>query len=248
MIYYIVIKLKYKFMKKKTKKEDWQSIPLDFFKEIISDYFEKKNDLFKDKVIEVQTDDSNSDRIFIDNITPEKTGRINFLNQFKEYTKDKGRSDLAEAFNLEKMEKDLVGAVIMVSKDREEDPLISIGKILLEGCDEKRDEMDGIDKKLVDQLREKIKQLTNRTTTFPLMSSYVKEFLWEGLIISVPPGSTNIAGNRMNPVWFVKKDGNEICGENLQAEDWERSLSDRYVKIRSFDYSDYQKLIKSEEN
>ena len=235
-------------MKKKTKKEDWQSIPLDFFKEIISDYFEKKNDLFKNKVIEVQTDDSNSDRIFIDNITPEKTGRINFLNQFKEYTKDKGRSDLAEAFNLEKMEKDLVGAVIMVSKDREEDPLISIGKILLEGCDEHRDEMDGIDKELVDQLREKIKQLTNKTTTFPLMSSYVKEFLWEGLIISVPPGSTNIAGNRMNPVWFVKKDGNEICGENLQAEDWERSLSDRYVKIRSFDYSDYQKLIKSEEN
>ena len=71
---------------------------------------------------------------------------------------------------------------------------------------------------------ETIKQLTNKTTTFPLMSSYVKEFLWEGLIISVPPGSTNIAGNRMNPVWFVKKDGNEICGENLQAEDWKRKV------------------------
>lgn len=235
-------------MNKKFKKEDWQSIPLDFFKEIISDYFEKKNDLFKDKVIEVQTDNSNSDRIFIDNITPEKIGRINFLNKFKEYTKDKGRSDLAEAFNLERMEKDLVGAVIMVSKDREEeDPLISIGRILLEHCDE-CDEMSGIDKELVDQLREKIKQATNKTTTFPLMSSYVKEFLWEGLIISVPPGSTNIAGNRMNPVWFVKKDGSEICGENLQAEDWKRSLSDRYVKIRSFDYSEYQKLIESREN
>ena len=232
-------------MKKKTKKEDWQSIPLDFFKEIISDYFEKKNDLFKDKVIEVQTDNSNNDRIFSDNITPDKIGRINFLNKFKEYTKDKGRSDLAEAFNLEKMEKDLVGAVIMVSKDREEeDPLISLGRILLESCDE----MDEVDKVLLDQLREKIKQLTNKTTTFPLMSSYVKEFLWEGLIISVPPGSTNIAGNRMNPVWFVKKDGNEICGENLQVEDWKRSLSDRYVKIRSFDYSDYQKLIENEEN
>lgn len=234
-----VIKLNYKFMKKKTKKEDWQSIPLDFFKEIISDYFEKKNDLFKDKVIEVQTDDSNSDRIFIDNITPEKIGRINFLNKFKEYTKDKGRPDLAEAFNLERMEKDLVGAVIMVSKDREEDPLISFSRELLEECDK----TDEIDKVLLDQLREKIKQLTNRTTTFPLMSSYIKEFLWEGLIISVPPGSTNIAGNRVNPVWFVKKDGNEICGENLQAEDWKRSLSDRYVKIRSFDYSDYQELI-----
>ena len=231
-------------MNKKFKKEDWQSIPLDFFKEIISDYFEKKNDLFKDKVIEVQTDNSNSDRIFIDNITPEKIGKVNFLNQFKEYTKDRGRSDLAEAFNLEKMEKDLVGAVIMVSKDREEDPLISLGRVLLESCEE----TDGVDKVLLDQLREKIKQLTNKTTTFPLMSSYVKEFLWEGLIISVPPGSTNIAGNRMNPVWFVKKDGNEICGENLQEEDWKRSLSDRYVKIRSFDYSEYQKLIEKEGN
>lgn len=231
-------------MNKKTKKDEWQSIPLDFFKEIISDYFEKKNDLFKDKVIEVQTDDSNSDRIFIDNITPEKIGRSNFLNQFKEYTKDKGRSDLAEAFNLEKMEKDLIGAVIMVSKDREEDPLISIGRILLERCDETGE----VDKVLLDQLREKIKQVTNKTTTFPLMSSYIKEFLWEGLIISVPPGSTNIAGNRMNPVWFVKENGNEVSGDDLKAEDWKRSLSDRYVKIRSFDYSDYQKLIENEEN
>lgn len=232
-------------MSKNIKNDGWQSIPLDFFKEIISDYFEKKNDLFKDKVIEVQTEESENDRIFIDNITPEKIGKINFLNQFKEYTKDRGRSDLAEVFNLTEMEKDLIGAVIMVSKeDHEEDPLISVGRKLLENFDE----TDGVDKDLLDQFRKKFKALTNKTTTFPLMSSYVKEFLWEGLIISVPPGSTNIAGNRMNPVWFVKKDGNEICGENLQAEDWKRSLSDRYVKIRSFDYSDYQKLIENGEN
>ena len=127
----------------------------------------------------------------------------------------------------------------MVSKDRKEDPLISIGKILLENCDE----TDGVDKVLLDQLREKIKLLENKITTFPLMSSYVKEFLWEGLIISVPPGSTNIAGTRMNPVWFVKRDGDEVYGENLLEEDWKRSLSERYVKIRSFDYSEYQKLI-----
>ena len=230
-------------MSKNTKKEDWQSIPLDFFKEIISDYFEKKNDLFKDKVIEVQTDDSNSDRIFIDNITPEKIGRINFLNQFKDYTKDRGREDLADALNFKKLEEDLIGAVIMVSKDREEDPLISFSRKLLEECDKSGE----VDKVILDQLREKVKLLTKKTTSFPLMSSYVKEFLWEGLIISVPPGSTNIAGNRMNPVWFVKKDGNEISGKDLQAEDWKRSLSDRYVKIRSFDYSEYQKLINKEE-
>lgn len=230
-------------MSKNTKKEDWQSIPLDFFKEIISDYFEKKNDLFKDKVIEVQTDDSNHDRIFIDNITPEKVGRINFLNQFKEYTKDRGREDIADALDFKKLEEDLIGAVIMVSKDHEEDPLISFSKELLKECDK----TDEVDKVMLDQLRKKIKLLTKKTTSFPLMSSYAKEFLWEGLIISVPPGSTNIAGNRMNPVWFVKKDGNEISGKDLQAEDWKRSLSDRYVKIRSFDYSEYQKLINKEE-
>ena len=143
-----------------------------------------------------------------------------------------------------RMEKDLIGAVIMVSKDHEEDPLVSIGRMLLENCDK----TDGIDKESLDQLRKKIKLLTNKTTMFPLMSSYVKEFLWEGLIISVPPGSTNVAGNRMNPVWFVKRDGNEVYGENLLEEDWKRSLSDRYVKIRSFDYSEYQKLIESGEN
>ena len=142
------------------------------------------------------------------------------------------------------MEKDLIGAVIMVSKNHKEDPLIFIGKSLLDVYDKTNE----VDKVLLDQLREKIKKLTNKTTTFPLMNSYVKEFLWEGLIISVPPGSTNIAGNRMNPVWFVKKDGNEIYGENLLEEDWKRSLSDRYVKIRSFDYSEYQKLIENGEN
>ena len=222
----------------KTKKDEWQSIPLDFFKEIISDYFENRNDMFKDKVIEIQTDETNDDRIFMDNITPEKIGKANFLKQFQGFIKKSGREDLADILDLEKMSQDLIGTVIMVSKNRD-NLFIELGKDLLREVEES----GVVDENTLNQLREKIRKLSDRVVTYPLMNSYLKEFLWEGLIISVPPGSTNIAGNRLNPVWFIKENGNEISGKDLKAEDWKRSLSDRYVKIRSFDYSEYQELI-----
>ena len=224
--------------KKKNQQPNWQSVPLDFFKEIMNDYFKKDSSTYNDVIIEIKTSEDNKDRLFMDNMSYKEVGGQGFIKSFLGIAEDAGKKDLVEMLDLDQMIKNLVGSVVMVKKDT--NPFIKAAQDLL------RDKIDllekGVDESVLKSLSETVSDII-APIEYPLTKDYLNDFLFEGLIISVPPNQTNIAGTRPEPLWFLKKDGKEVEGDNLKEEDWETKLSDKYIKIRSFKYSDFKKNI-----
>lgn len=224
--------------KKKNQQPNWQSVPLDFFKEIMNDYFKRDSLTYDDVIIEIKTSEDNEDRLFMDNISYKEIGGQNFIKSFLGTAENSGKKELAEMIDLDQMVKNLVGSVVMVKKDT--NPFIKIAQDIL------RDKFDllkkGVDEDILKTLSETVSDVI-APTEYPLTKDYLNDFLFEGLIISVPPNQTNIAGTRPKPLWFLKKDGKEIEGDELKEEDWKSKLSDKYIKIRSFKYSDFKENI-----
>lgn len=230
-------------MAKKKQSGEWQSIPLDFFKEIMTDYFKKDsiNSNYTDVVIEIKTSERNQDRLFIDNVSYKTDGEKTFMESFKSAAESIGKQDIIDLLDLEKLAKNLVGSVIMVKKkEYVRSPLFDIARDLLKDSITLKER--GIDDDLIKSLSKTVADALS-PVEYPLTNDYLYDFLFEGLIISVPPNQTNIAGSRPEPLWFLKKEGKEIEGDDLKEEDWKTKLSDKYIKIRSFKYSDFKENI-----
>ena len=226
--------------KKKNQQPNWQSVPLDFFKEIMNDYFKKESSTYKDIIIEIKTSEENKDRLFMDNTSYKETGGQGFIKSFMSIAEDAGRKELVEMLDLDRMIKNLVGSVVMVKKEKDLNPLIKIAQDLL------KDRVNLLEKGVDDDVLKNLSKTISDVVApveYPLTTDYLNDFLFEGLIISVPPNHTNIAGTRPEPLWFLKKDGKEIEGDDLKEEDWKSKLSDKYIKIRSFTYSDFKENI-----
>ena len=224
--------------KKKNQQPNWQSVPLDFFKEIMDDYFKRDSSTYDDVIIEIKTSEDNEDRLFMDNMSYKETGGQSFIKSFLGMAEFSGKKELVEMLDLDQMVKNLVGSIVMVKKDT--NPFIKIAQDIL------KDKLDllkkGVDEDVLKTLSETVSDVIS-PTEYPLTKDYLNDFLFEGLIISVPPNQTNIAGTRPKPLWFLKKDGKEVEGDELKEEDWKSKLSDKYIKIRSFKYSDFKENI-----
>lgn len=222
------------------KTKNWQTISLDFLKEIISEYY-SDSETYKNKVIEIKTSESNPDRMFLDRITPERQGKSDFIKKFMNTIEENDlTSDPIESLVVSKMlEKNLVGAMVLLKKEDDAD-FIKFGKRLMEQA------VDNLTEEERESMKKELSEINAFLDTytpdryFPIDKSNLESLLWEALIISVPPTEkiNDSLKPPFDPIWF-KKDTDVA----LQEQDWNLSLSERFAKIRSYEYEEFKEII-----
>lgn len=217
--------------------KDWQTISLDFLKEIILEYYSDSEN-YKNKVIEIKTSDSSPDRMFLDRVTPEKQGRSNFIKNCVNIIEKQELIDSTESPILSMLfEKNFLGALVLLKKE-DACGFIMFGKRLLKDMTEELTEEEK------ESLKDEISELKGFLDTytpdryFPIDKLNLENFLWDGLIVSTPPSKKDDKLKPMfDPVWF-KKDT-----DTMQEQDWDLSLSERFAKIRSYEYEEFKEII-----
>lgn len=220
--------------------KDWQTISLDFLKEIILEYYSDSEN-YKNKVIEIKTSDSNPDRMFLDRVTPEKQGKSDFIKNCVNIIEKQELVDPMESSVLSMLfEKNFLGAMVLLRKE-DDCGFITFGRRLL------KDMMEELTEGEKESLKNEISELKGFLDTytpdryFPIDKLNLENFLWEGLIVSTPPSKKDDANDKLkfvfSPVWFKKNT------DTMQEQDWDLSLSERFAKIRSYEYEEFKEII-----